>query len=244
MEFLKAEYTEVWVPSAVVPLIRFADRVRSIAGTGLDLLGLPEVEPPRWLLEKLYEFDSIVSWYGANREEFREAIKDYNVQFLPALPGAENREHCADFFSRQVGAPAGWSGHSLLPQHDPPGSFIGIHPFSGSPRKNWPLPRFQELAGRLAHPVQWIAGPEETLAGAVHIPNLWDLAQWLAGARLFIGNDSGITHLAAATGMPVIAIFGPTDPAIWAPRGPHVQVVHGRLEDISVQQICDKIPCT
>jgi ADP-heptose:LPS heptosyltransferase len=58
----------------------------------------------------------------------------------------------------------------------------------------------------------------------VHIDDLYELARWLAQARLFVGNDSGITHLAAAVGTPVLALFGPTDPAVWAPRGPHVQV--------------------
>ena len=47
--------------------------------------------------------------------------------------------------------------------------------------------------------------------------NLLDLAEWMAGARLYIGNDSGITHLAAAVGVPVIAIFTSSDPKIWGP---------------------------
>jgi ADP-heptose:LPS heptosyltransferase len=41
---------------------------------------------------------------------------------------------------------------------------------------------------------------------------------------MYIGNDSGITHLAAAVGTPVLALFGPTNPEVWAPRGPHVRV--------------------
>ena len=59
LECLKAEYTEVWAPSPVVPLIRFADRVRSIASTGLDLVGLPGIEPPVEVIESLRSFDSI-----------------------------------------------------------------------------------------------------------------------------------------------------------------------------------------
>jgi ADP-heptose:LPS heptosyltransferase len=240
MEFLKADYTEVWVPSPMVPLIRFADRVRSIAGTGLDLLGLPDVEPPRGLVEKLRGFDSIVSWYGANREELRPVL---DAEFLPALPGPDNREHCADFFARQVRAPT--PAIPRLPGIEASGNdFAVIHPFSGSPRKNWPLERYRELAERSPLPVRWCAGPEETLPGATRIDNLWELASWIAGAGVYIGNDSGITHLAAATGVPVIAIFGPTDPPIWAPRGENVQVVHGNLEDVSVQEICDKIGWT
>jgi heptosyltransferase-3 len=49
----------------------------------------------------------------------------------------------------------------------------------------------------------------------------------LAQARLFIGQDSGITHMAGLIGMPTIALFGPTNPARWAPRGTHVTVVQG-----------------
>jgi ADP-heptose:LPS heptosyltransferase len=42
---------------------------------------------------------------------------------------------------------------------------------------------------------------------------------------VFVGHDSGLTHLAAALGRPTVAIFGPTDPEIWGPRGKHVTVV-------------------
>jgi heptosyltransferase-3 len=99
-----------------------------------------------------------------------------------------------------------------------------IHPFSGSARKNWPLDRFRELAARLPMPVKWCAGPEESLQDAVRFENLYELGCWLASARLYIGNDSGITHLAAAVGAPVVAIFVASDPVVWAPRGKLVRV--------------------
>jgi len=54
------------------------------------------------------------------------------------------------------------------------------------------------------------------------------LGRTLARARLYIGNDSGITHLAAAAGCPTLAIFGPTNPAVWAPRGANVRVIQGK----------------
>src|ERR1035437_9126967 len=102
-----------------------------------------------------------------------------------------------------------------------------IHPFSGSTRKNWPLEKFRGLAKKLERvmPVRWCTGEDDPpLPGAVRIDDLYELACWLAKARVFIGNDSGITHLAAAVGTPVLALFGPTDPEVWAPRGPHVRV--------------------
>jgi heptosyltransferase III len=52
-----------------------------------------------------------------------------------------------------------------------------------------------------------------------------ELAAQLAGASLFIGHDSGVSHLAAAVGTPSVLLFGPTDPAMWAPPGEHVHVV-------------------
>ena len=54
------------------------------------------------------------------------------------------------------------------------------------------------------------------------------LAGILTHARLFIGHDSGLTHLAALIQRPTVAIFGPTDPRQWAPQGAHVSVVTGR----------------
>ena len=85
--------------------------------------------------------------------------------------------------------------------------------------------------------VRWCAGPEEQLENAVRIDNLYELARWLQTARLYIGNDSGITHLAAAVGIPVVAIFGPTDPAVWGPRGDRVRTLHGKLDEITVDQV-------
>jgi heptosyltransferase-3 len=223
-------------------LIRGA-RARPIASTGIDLLGLPGVEPPPGLIAKLRSFDSIVSWYGANRAEFREQVRGMGLpfQFLEALPEPGAKIHAADFFLGQAGG-SGVAVPSVECEPGARGDFAVIHPFSGSARKNWPLDRFRELAARLALPVRWCAGPEEAMEDAVRFENLYDLACWLASARVYIGNDSGITHLAAAVGTPVVAIFGPTDPAVWAPRGKDISLVAGRLEDITVERVLDGLP--
>ncbi len=223
MERLRAEYTEVWVAKRNVPLIRFGDRVRAIAGTGLDLLGIPGVEPPAVLLESLAAFDSIVSWYGTNRPEFRAAVAGLPFAFLQAMPDEGAGVHAADFYLRQLGGEG-----TAIPRiacSAEAGEYVAIHPFSGSARKNWPLARFRELACEIGGLVRWCAGPEEALDDAVRFDDLYELACWLSGARLYIGNDSGITHLAAAAGAPVVALFGPTDPVVWAPRGERVRVV-------------------
>jgi lipopolysaccharide heptosyltransferase III len=227
MEHLRAEYTEIWVPSAIVPLIRFAPAY-AISSTALNLLGLAGVEPPAGLIARLRAFDSIVSWYGSNRGEFREQVGALGLpfQFLEALPESGAKIHAVDFFLRQVGG-GGVAMPRIECERAAREDFGVIHPFSGSARKNWPLDRFRDLAERLAIPVRWCAGPEESLDGAVRFDDLYELACWLTSARVYIGNDSGITHLAAAVGTPVVAIFGPTDPQVWAPRGKRVAVVSG-----------------
>ena len=211
---------------------------RAIASTGIDLLGLPSVEPPPGLIAQLRSFDSIVSWYGSNRAEFREQVRALGLpfQFLDALPEPGAKIHAADCFLRQAGG-KGRAVSRIETGSRTPGDFAVIHPFSGSAKKNWPLERFRELAARLALPVRWCAGPDKQLEAAVRFENLYDLACWLASARLYIGNDSGITHLAAAVGVPVVAIFGPTDPAVWAPRGERVRVVSGELKEITPDNI-------
>ena len=218
MEALRSEYTEVWTPSSVVPLVQFADVVRSIAGSGIDVVGLPG----RHLPAHLWDFDRIVSWYGANRPEFIEAVRALPFEFHQALPPPGCGMHATDFFLSQTGVPPGALARIEIESGPTTGTVI--HPFSGGVRKNWPLANFREVAARLSH-VQWLAGPDESLDGSTHFDSLLDVAKRIGGAKLYIGNDSGITHLAAAVGARVIAIFGPTDPRVWAPRGKNVHVL-------------------
>src|SRR5580698_1943196 len=148
IEYLRTDHTEVWVPSSVLPLIRMAE-ARSIASTGIDLLGLPGIQPAPDLIAKLRSFDSIVSWYGANRAEFRGQVQGIGLpfQFLDALPEPGAKIHAADFFLGQAGG-AGLAVPRIECGVKARGDFAVIHPFSGSARKNWPLDRFRELAVR------------------------------------------------------------------------------------------------
>jgi ADP-heptose:LPS heptosyltransferase len=119
---------------------------------------------------------------------------------------------------------------------DPGPPEVLIHPGSGSPLKNWPADRFRALVDRLvarSWSVKIIVGPADgtaakTLHGAapgVHPPTLLDLTSALERCALYVGNDSGVTHLSARLGVPTVAVFGPTDPRRWAPRGSRVRVV-------------------
>ncbi len=119
-----------------------------------------------------------------------------------------------------------------------PESFVAIHPSSGSPKKNWPSDWFAEFARCARGAGQgllWIQGEADhevvsSLVRAVPGPvaaelPLRDLATVLSSSAVFIGNDSGVGHLAAAAGAPTLALFRSTDPRQWAPRGRSVRIV-------------------
>jgi len=129
----------------------------------------------------------------------------------------------------------------------PPG-FVAVHPGSGSPTKNWPIERFAAVARRLAAGQPWllVLGPAEAqmseLEGSVVARN-WPvrtLGAALSRAGVFVGNDSGASHLAAASGAPTLALFGPTDPALWAPVAPSVATLcapRGVPSDLTVDEV-------
>jgi ADP-heptose:LPS heptosyltransferase len=189
------------------------------------MTGLPGYEPP----EALGGFDEIWAWYGSNREEFRAAVAHLPFRFFPALPEMWGEVHATDFFLAHAGAAAGAAPE--LPGRRRDEGYIAIHPFSGSPKKNWPVGHFMQVAARLRAKGQeavFVCGPEEGLPGAKRFTDLGALMDFLAGARAYVGNDSGPTHMAAALGVPTLALFGPTNPKVWAPRGRRVRVMDQR----------------
>ncbi len=123
---------------------------------------------------------------------------------------------------------------------------IVIHPGSGSAIKNWPAENFIQLADSLQHAGDWqpvfLLGEAEA-DWAKHWQMPWlviaqpDLAQAagiLTAARLYIGNDSGISHLAASLGIPVVVLFGPSDPVGWGPRGKNVRILRAPGPDYAM----------
>ncbi len=124
-----------------------------------------------------------------------------------------------------------------------------IHPGSGSPQKCWPIERFVRVSRTLqveGHRLLWIRGPAEAHfpGGAsgfevIEHPSLEVLSATLASARLFIGNDSGISHLAAAVGAPTIVIFGPTSDSVWRPDGPRVQTIRSALGELDAVRVAE-----
>jgi heptosyltransferase-3 len=162
--------------------------------------------------------------------------------------GMDPGEHAVDYYARCAGVtPSTSIGESIaddpswfaaLQRQQRLGDSFGvIHSGSGSPRKNWigfgAVVRWWRR--RAPGPVVLLRGPAEversgdTDCGADIVLEgltLPQVAAILRRARLYLGNDSGISHLAAAVGATGVALFGPTDPATWAPRGPRLQTLH------------------
>jgi ADP-heptose:LPS heptosyltransferase len=120
------------------------------------------------------------------------------------------------------------------------GGPITCHVGAGSPRKRWPMRCWSDLATELrrsGHDTRFIAGEVEheqflpsdralfRALGGVYLDTLSALEHQLKFAIAFIGADSGPTHLAAQLGLPTLALFGPTDPRIWQPIGPTVDIL-------------------
>ncbi|HEY7925738.1 MAG TPA: glycosyltransferase family 9 protein [Vicinamibacteria bacterium] len=138
--------------------------------------------------------------------------------------------------------------HAQTATRELPEGFVAVHPGSGSPAKNWPLTRFVDAARALADGQRWllVTGPAER---GVDVPSDAVLARdWplrllgaaLARALVFLGNDAGVSHLAAAAGAPTLALFGPTDPALWAPVGLRVKTLrapHGSLALLELEAV-------
>ncbi|MBI4546852.1 MAG: glycosyltransferase family 9 protein [Ignavibacteriae bacterium] len=133
---------------------------------------------------------------------------------------------------------------------------IGMHIGAGKPENRWPVQCFAQLAGvlTLKHNAQIVLfwGPyEEDLSRIfceyvsvepinIGHTDLKTLASLLALCDAVICNDSGIMHLAAATGVPMVALFGPTDPAEWKPLGSSIAVLQPeskKVEDVKVEDV-------
>lgn len=136
--------------------------------------------------------------------------------------------------------------------------WIGVHPGSGSPNKNWPVNNWFELLRELGeeHRLLVIGGEADReqmqilktgLSGSraefMECRPLVEVGRRLQTCRAFVGHDSGITHLAAAVGLPGICLWGATCEQVWRPASERFKVLHGGpgLREIKADQVLDKI---
>jgi heptosyltransferase III len=181
-----------------------------------------------------------------------QRIGDTRVCRIPPRPPADQRIHVAEHALEYI------RGCGLLPERERtlPGTTpsaalpveknrskaVLIHPGAGSSRKRWPLSGFRDVAVQLEAlrlSPEFVIGPAEQdllpeLARrntTVHRPvGSLELLALLRSAAAYIGNDSGVSHLAAWAGLPSVVIFGPTDPVRWRPRGHSVEIVQPPLD--------------
>jgi ADP-heptose:LPS heptosyltransferase len=137
-------------------------------------------------------------------------------------------------------------------------TFVAVHPGSGSPLKNWPAEQFARVRDGLlrSHGLATVvlAGPADAAALAIlhDSPSgggaelvdrpLLLLAAVLRRAAAFLGNDSGLAHLAGMLGLPTLTLFGPSDPTLWTPLGPRVQVLRSAsLASLPAEMVLDAL---
>jgi ADP-heptose:LPS heptosyltransferase len=198
---------------------------------------------------------SIYSWTGSGDRSFASNLallaggKAKLFPFRPLDPAV----HISDYYLDCVGGKLGretyptiplrrnalfWARNWLGERGFEREKILALAPGSGAREKNWPTQYFRQVE-------RWwqgkggvsfvIFGPAEeerfekdrdwsgaTVARGMDLKNV---AALLSLCDVFLGNDSGLTHLAASVGVETVALFGPTDPGAWAPRGRRVTVV-------------------
>jgi hypothetical protein len=188
-------------------------------------------------------------------EGYGQAWGEFLIEQLSAMPAVGESVRQMIMAVNQRGLRCGRGG---LPVGAGGGDVV-IHAGAGSPRKCWPVDRYVELACRikdqLGRSVRMAIGEVEqetwngdvmeklATAGTIVRPASYvDLMAELSTAAGYVGNDSGPTHLAAMMGVAAVALFGPTDAAVWRPLGPRVGCISGwPMETIDVDAVYEKL---
>lgn len=183
-------------------------------------------------------------------------------------PPRDYRGHFTDFCIEQLGpwpalqASAGAMMRAIQSSGILPSSgrseTIVVHPGSGGEHKCWPRERFLQLIHRLREqgrtvrvllgevelekwPTDVIRG-FESAAEVVRPASLVELFDHLSTAGAAVMNDSGPAHLAAITGTPTVVLFGSSNPTVWRPIGPRVELLHQNpIETIEVDRVYDRL---
>lgn len=168
----------------------------------------------------------------------------YNIRIPRAqeILGVERRVHTAEHAASAM-------FHLGVPQSEIPRArlfatpakrskpYAVIHPFASSPDKAWPAERFVAAARNLDLQPVIVGSPNDDFspfAGFdISCGTLAETSSLLAGASLFLGNDSGPAHMAAAYGVPAVVLFGPSDEVTWAPWRTEAKV----LKDTTIARI-------
>jgi ADP-heptose:LPS heptosyltransferase len=247
----------------------YADAVRSIESASLARFFAKNSELPAELLDYFGGFDLILSYLYDPDGIFETNVKKSGGGTFVAGPSRlDKSEHAALQLARPLDAvglslkdpaarlfPTDDDRHAIRALRETSGRMIAFHPGSGSETKNWSIENWIKLGDVLlanGRPLMIIAG-EADAARMRHLKAAWEGKQVrfaenlplphlaaLLGGSVFIGHDSGISHIAAAVGARCLLLFGRTDPAIWAPANEKVTVLRapeGKLERLDVETV-------
>jgi len=207
------------------------------------------------LREYFASFDLVLSYLYDPDGIFAENVRAAGAErFVQGPHRPAGKIHAVDELAeplRELRVPFAERAVSLiLDPHREATTEVAIHPGSGSAAKNWAADRWLGLAQEI---LSWetrprlavIGGEADQAALAVLAPlrshervvwwenlPLTELAARLSAAKAYIGHDTGVSHLAACLGVPSLLLFGPTDPAVWAPPHPAVTVLPAPRNDL------------
>lgn len=222
------------------------------------------------LAQLLRGVDRAIAWLSDVDGLVRQNLLAYGIPQVTVVSGRPpvgERGHVMDYLARTAGVtvePRPCYARYFAPpaSTSPEQQAFAIHPGSGGAQKCWPVERFAaviQYLWRRGLPVQLLGGPAEharleallsqlppapqpgMLQVLLDVP-LADLAYMLRQCRGYLGNDSGITHLAALLGVPTLVLFGPSNPRLWQPRGRIVQAVYEpELANLSADMVIERL---
>jgi len=223
-----------------------AQRARPFDGFGLEAL-FADAPTPSALADAVGRMPYVVSWYGSRDETYRRRLRALAVRAIVAPPVPDDD---TPVWRHLLGTLAGWGlaiperveplPAPALAAGDAPADArrprLVVHPGSGGDWKRWPVERFAEVIRGLrarraldvlvhqgpadAEPAQRLLALLEGDAAVLREPDLPRLAAVLGAAAAYLGGDSGVSHLAAAVGVPSVILFPPETYRRWTPWSP------------------------
>ena len=242
------------------------DRFRAIFEDNTDL---DDILPPLPMVVRRFRPRLCLNFHGGTRSAWMTAVSGapyragfghFRYQFLYNLHipraqkilGVERTVHTAEHLASAMfwlGAPVVEVPRAQLVSGaiGPAGPVAVIHAVGATPEKTWRADGFLAVANHLRQSgldVVFIGAESDDLSpfaefGVLRGRPLSEIKDLLARASLFVGNDSGPAHMAAAFGLPVVVIFGESDPAIWGPWQTASEVIraHGGIRNVVASQV-------
>ena len=261
---LVAPWSRGRLAAALIPDLRTSD-IDQFEFTRMHAAGGPSRLSPA-VAELFEDATLIVDFVGSGDDAWSANLQrlapDAPYRPLPTRPASDAALPLGEQHRQQLAQNGIALAAVVVPERPAPpaGGGVILHPGSGGESKCWPLERWLELTQILAdrgHHPQLIFGEAEAHrwsdaqrqqvqdAGGRGLATLEALVEVLLPAQLYAGHDAGPTHLAAQLGIPTLALFGPTDPAVWAPVGAQVQVVAPpspcAMDWLDVAQAADRV---